>query len=143
MEDFIGIIVAIVFSVVATVLEKKWPTWKKLFSSEESRREEPRREEYADAPTFSPVTWTTTTTTTTEQKPAPTYVPVAESVESTPMMADEAVTGDVTEPQLATRKEDVTNDTADAERREALRRHYDRWRQAIFDSLIIPPKYND
>lgn len=140
MEDFIGIIVAIVFSVGAAVLEKKWPTWKKFFSSLESRREDSRREQTADR---SAVPSYNRTSTTKEQKPKMTYVPISELVESTQMSADEAVAGDVTEPQLTTRDEVVTDDPATAERREALRRHYDRWRQAIFDSLIIPPKYND
>ncbi len=141
MEDFIGIIVAIVISVVATVLEKKWPTWKKLFSSEDSRRETSHHAGASDAEESSPFT---KSSGLSDHSLGSTYVPLEEYMELTETgVAEEVMPGDVTEPQFASSEPVGSADDAESTRREALSRHYARWRQAIFDSLIIPPKYND
>lgn len=164
MEDLIGIIIAIAIGLAAKWVEGLSSGKKK--DSEEAPEEPSRPAASAGGeragslgiiPSFRNVFQSDPAPKPQRKErghaaPKPAYVPLSEhhkpveaGLETPPPVESflSEVTSDVTEPQLVDTQRPIVDPIQKARRRQALERHYDRWRRAIVDTQIIAPKFDE
>lgn len=130
MEDFIGIIVAILIAVGGSFIDSISKARKKRKLEAERRRDASMHE------TYTPQSYTPSYVShLSEGSRLPEYQPIELNDQS----YSEPLPGDITEPQLqeSAQSSPATPSVAD----EALQAHYARWRNAIIDAQIITPKF--
>ncbi|MCM1520547.1 MAG: hypothetical protein NC098_07145 [Lachnoclostridium sp.] len=130
MEDFIGIIVAILVALGGSFIDSISKARKKRKLEAERRRGVSVSEPY------------------TSQSYVPSYVshisegsrmPEYQPLEVPEQYVSEPLPGDVTEPQIQEPVSAAVTTPSVAD--EALQAHYARWRNAIIDAQIITPKF--